>query len=158
MRQYLCECTVCKKRYTLHFDLEPFPILGDSFPHQCSNCGMETLFQRVATRKAKSELRAIAEEQALREAISVECNRRGFTCRFLYQSVVIQTPAAHWKFDYHVSHKTLWHESTYPINLATGVPAARHKQFEGRKISWQEVIAYIDRHDQWKVRHKLGES
>lgn len=154
MRQYLCECSVCKNQYTLYFDTEPFPILGDSFPRQCSNCGGETPFQRVATRKAQSELRAIREEQALRAAISEECRRRGFMCRFLYRSVVIQTPAAHWKFDYHTAKKTLWHESTYPVNLETGAPAARHKQFEGRKLSWREVISYIDRHDQWRGGHQ----
>ncbi len=150
MRQYLCECSVCKNQYILRFDAEPFPILGESFPRQCSNCGEKTPFQRVATRKARSELRAIEEERALKEAISAECRRRGFACRFIYQSVVVQTPVAHWKFDYHVARKTLWHESTYRVNLETGVPAVRHKQFEDRKISWQEVIAYIDRHDQWK--------
>ena len=88
MRQYLCECSACKNQYTLWFDQEPFPILGDSFPRQCLNCGKATPFQRVATRKARSELRAIEEERALREAISAECRRRGFTCTFLYQSVV----------------------------------------------------------------------
>jgi len=154
MRQYLCECSACKNRYTLWFGAEPYPILGDLFPRQCPNCGKETSFQRVATRKARSELRMIEEEQALKEAISEECRRRGFTCRFLYQSVVIQTPLAHWKFDYHTSRKTLWHESTYRINLETGVPAVRHKQFEDKKISWQEVIDYIDRHDRWKANHR----
>lgn len=154
MRQYLCECSICKKQYHMHFEGEPFPILGDSFPHQCLNCGKETLFQRVATRKARSELRAIEEEQALTEAISDECRRLGFTCRFLYQSVVIQTPVAHWKFDYHMARKTLWHESTYRVNLETGDPAVWHKQFEDRKLSWQETIAYIDGHDQWKAKQK----
>lgn len=151
MRQYLCQCSVCKKQYTLLFDREPFPLLGDTFPRHCPGCGKEAPFQRVATRKARSELRAVEEERALREAIRAECARRGFACEFLYQSVVIRTPAAHWKFDYHTAQKTLWHESTYRVNLATGVPAARHKQFDGRKISWQEVISYIDRHDRWKV-------
>ena len=54
MRQYLCECSACKNQYTLWFDQEPFPILGDSFPRQCLNCGKATPFQRVATRKAIS--------------------------------------------------------------------------------------------------------
>lgn len=158
MRQYLCECSVCKNQYTLWFDQEPFPILGDSFPRQCLNCGKATPFQRVATRKARSELRAIEEEWALREAISAECRRRGFTCTFLYQSVIIQTAVAHWKFDYHVARKTLWHESTYQVNFETGIPAVRHKQFEERKISWQEVISYIDRHDQWKAKQQKKKS
>lgn len=111
-------------------------------------------FQRVATRKARSELRAIEEERALREAICAECRERGFTCTFFYRSVVIRTPMAHWKFDYHMPRKTLWHESTYRINAETGHPAARHKQFEDRKLSWREVIDYIDKHDQWKAKQK----
>lgn len=157
MRQYLCECSVCKHQYTLLFDQEPFPILGDTFLRHCPDCGKEAPFQRIATRKARSELRAIEEERALKEAIRTECGRRGFSCEFLYQSVVIRTPVAHWKFDYHTAKKTLWHESTYRVNLETGVPAVRHKQFEGRKISWQEVISYIDRHDQWKADHRKEE-
>lgn len=151
MRQYLCECSACKKQYALRFDQEPFPILGETFSRQCPGCGIETPFQRAATRKARSELRAIEEERALREAISAECGRRGFSCEFLYQSAVIRTPVAHWKFDYHMARKTLWHESTYRVNLETGVPAVRHKQFEEKKLSWQEVIDYIDRHDRWKA-------
>lgn len=154
MRQYLCECSVCKNRYNLWFDEEPFPILGDSFFRHCPCCNEGTSFQRVATRKARSELRVIEEERTLKEAIEEECRRRGFTCEFLYQSVVIRTPVAHWKFDYHTARKTLWHESTYRVNLQTGVPAVRHKQFEARKISWQDVISYIERHDQWKAKQK----
>lgn len=158
MRQYLCECSVCKNQYTLYFEGEPFPVLGDSFPRQCLNCGTETPFQRVATRKARRELRAIEEERALRTEIREECGRRGFACEFLYQSVVIRTPAAHWKFDDHTAGKTLWHESTYRVNLETGLPAVRHKQFEGKKLSWREVIAYIDHHDQWRAAQKEREA
>jgi hypothetical protein len=55
-------------------------------------------------------------------------------------AVIIKTPISHWKFDYHTPLKTLWHGSTYKINLETGNPAFHHKQFESRKISWQEVI------------------
>ena len=154
MRPLLCECSVCKARTNVGFDAEPYPLLGQSFSHPCPNCGATTPFQRVATRKARSELRVIEEERALKESIKAECERRGFTCGFIYRSVVVKTPIAHWKFDYHTARKTLWHESAFPISRETGDYAARHKQFEDRKITWQEVIDYIDRHDQWKAAQK----
>lgn len=152
LRQYLCECTVCKKQCNLNFKEEPFPLLGDAFLYQCSNCGTVTQFQRVATRKAVSEIRAIENERALKCAIEKACAQLGFTCSFIYQSVIIKTPISHWKFDYHTSRKTLWHESTYKINLETGEPAFSHKQFNNKKMSWQEVIAYIYSHDQWRAK------
>lgn len=137
LRQYLCECSVCRKRYNVNFSDEPFPLPEDIFTYLCPFCGVPTPFQRAATRKALSEIRAIKEERALKEAIEADCKQRGFVCSFIYQSVIIKTPTSSWRFDYHTSGKTLWYESTYKLNFETGNRAFHHKQFENKKMSWQ---------------------
>ena len=82
------------------------------------------------------------------------CSERGFSCHFLYQSVIIITPLAAWSFDYHLPKKTLYHESTIKINFATGDYAKTHVQFRDRKMTVNEVIEYITAHDAAKQHKK----
>ncbi|MBQ6119967.1 MAG: hypothetical protein IJK98_12090, partial [Clostridia bacterium] len=82
------------------------------------------------------------------------CSEKGFSCRFLYQSVIITTPLAAWSFDFHLPKKTLYHESTKKINFATGNYAKTHVQFRDRKMTVNEVIEYIAAHDAAKQRLK----
>ena len=146
MRQYLCECTACGKNVQINFE-EPYPALGAVFPYLCDICGKDTGHTRVMTRKARAELRAAAEEEELRGRIRDRCAMYGFQTRPLYQSIVIISPRAEWSFDYHPAKKTLYHESSYPFNIATGDPAKAHVQFRDRKMSIEEIIDYIARHD-----------
>lgn len=146
MRKYLCFCLKCKTERLLDFD-EPFPLYGDVFKSYCQNCLAEEDFTRVLTRKAKAELNIKAEEDTLKKRISDRCALYGFTTRQLFQSIVIQTPKAEWSFDYHKRLKTLLHESTYPFSLKTGAPAKAHIQFKDRKLTIEEIIDYIARHD-----------
>ncbi len=78
------------------------------------------------------------------------CNEKGFSCRFLYQSVIITTDLSDWCFDYHLSRITLYHESTIKINFTTGNYAKAHVQFRNRKMTIPEVIDYIAKHDLWR--------
>ena len=151
MRHYLCECTVCHTRQQYAFD-EPYPGIGDSFPRPCNQCGEITPHSRVLTRKAMAELRAAEEEATLRQEIVEKCERMGFACRFVYESVVISTPVSSWQFDYHRRLKTLRHESTIKVNFKTGDPAFTHEQFRDMKMSNDEVIDYIAAHDAWRAK------
>ena len=149
MRQYMCECQKCQAQQNYIFD-EPFPSVDDVFDMFCKNCGETTAHKRVLTRKARSEINAYREEQALRQSIIAHCESYGFQCRFLYESVIITTPISSWQFGYHESMKTLRHESTVKINFETGDRAKTHEQFRDRKMSCNEVIDYIAKHDQWR--------
>ena len=149
MRQYLCECLKCRNQQSYFFD-EPFPSADDVFDRFCKSCGETTAQKRFLTRKARAEAHARQEEQALRQSILERCEYHGFQCRFLYESVIITTPASSWQFDYHKSRKTLRHESTIKVNLETGDYAKTHEQFRNRKMSCTEVIDYIAAHDNWR--------
>ena len=92
-----------------------------------------------------AELRAAEEEATLRQEIVEKCERMGFACRFVYESVVS------WQFDYHRRLKTLRHESTIKVNFKTGDPAFTHEQFRDRKMSNGEMIDYIGAHDAWRA-------
>ena len=96
-------------------------------------------------------------EQELRQSIVERASQYGFSCRFLYQSVVITTPLADWCFDYHGSRITLYHESTVKRNPATGDFAKAHKQFSDRKMNPIAVLDYIAEHDKWKANQRNGE-
>ncbi len=151
MRHYLCECTACHTRQQYAFD-EPYPGIGESFFQQCNHCCEMTPHSRVLTRKAMAELRAKEEEAVLRQGIAKKCEQMGFTCRFVYESVIVSTPISSWQFDYHRRLKTLRHESTVKWNFKTGDPAFTHEQFRDRKMSNDEVIDYIAAHDEWKAK------
>lgn len=79
------------------------------------------------------------------------CNKYGFACRFLYESVIVTTPVSSWQFAYHENKKTLRHESTTKINFATGDYAFTHEQFRDQKMTFEEVIDYIAVHDKRKA-------
>lgn len=146
MRKYLCRCLDCNTEQLIDFN-EPFPLFGDVIKSYCKICLAEKEFTRVLTKKAQAEMNIKAEEDALKKRIADRCALYGFTTRPLYQSVVIQTPKAEWSFDYHQKLKTLLHESTYPFNLNTGAPAKAHIQFRNRKLTIEEIIDYIAKHD-----------
>ena len=99
-----------------------------------------------------AELRAKEEEATLRQGIAKKCEQMGFTCRFVYESVIVSTPISSWQFDYHRRLKTLRHESTVKWNFKTGDPAFTHEQFRDRKMSNDEVIDYIAAHDAWRAK------
>jgi len=151
MRHYLCECMACHTRQQYAFD-EPYPDIGESFLRQCNHCCQMTPHFRVLTRKAMAELRAKEEEATLRQGIAKKCEQMGFTCRFVYESVIVSTPISSWQFDYHRRLKTLRHESTVKWNFKTGDPAFTHEQFRDRKMSNDEVIDYIAAHDAWRAK------
>ena len=151
MRHYECECLVCHGISQCDFYAEPYPAYGDTFTFFCKSCGSETLHTRTLTRKTAAELRRQEEEAALRNSIQACCAAHGFSCRFLYQSVVVSTPLADWSFDYHQSKKTLRHESTIKVNFKTGDYAKIHEQFRDRKMTCEEVIDYIARHEKWRA-------
>lgn len=151
MRQYLCECLSCGFHRQQHFIEEPYPEFGDIFPAYCPNCNNEQDHTRMLTRKAAAELRRCQEEEKLKNSIIALCEGYGFKCRFLYQSVIITTPIADWCFDYHETRKTLYHESTTKVNFATGDYAKAHTQFKGKKMSVEQVIEYIAKHDAWRA-------
>ncbi len=99
------------------------------------------------TRKEKAKLRREAEEAELKATIRKRCDLYGMFCRFYLESVIINSPVAKWQFAYHDRLKTLWHESTVKINFETGDYAAMHNQFRNRRMTSEEVIDYIARHD-----------
>ena len=146
MRQYLCECTICGHQRNFGFD-EPYPECGEVFVRRCDRCGDDKPFVRVMSRKARADAVRMEEEKALQERIRRKCADCGFACRFYMESVIIETPVGSWQFAYHDRLKTLRHESTVKINFETGDPAAMHYQFRDRKMTVDEVIEYIARHD-----------
>ena len=101
----------------------------------------------VLTRKMKVRLRREAEEERLKEGIRKRCILYGMSCKFYLESVIVCSPVAKWQFAYHDRLKTLWHESTVKINFETGDYAAMHNQFRNRRLTCEEVIDYIARHD-----------
>jgi len=109
---------------------------------------------RVLTRKTQAELRRRQEEEDLKKSISDQCARHGFTCRFLYQSVIITTPLADWCFDYHEKYKTLYHENTPNTKYLTGHYVKAHTQFNGKKMTVSAVIEYIASHEGWRAEQR----
>ena len=95
------------------------------------------------TKKVETELRNQKAEEDLQQSIIDCCKKYGFTCRFLYESVIVTTPISSWQFAYHESKKTLRHESTTKINFDTGDYAFTHEQFRDKKMSCEEVSDYI---------------
>lgn len=156
MRQYECTCLTCGIKKQILFKSEPYPQYGESFSHYCTACETDTIHTRVLTKRTAAELRAAEREQALRQSIAEQCAELGFQHRFLYQSVIITTPLSDWCFDYHQSRITLYHESTIKINFATGDYAKAHTQFQNRKMTPSEVIAYIAAHDAWRAVKKTN--
>ena len=154
MREYLCECKVCKLQKQVKFEGEPYPIFGDEFECFCPRCNRISPYGRVLTRKARAQLNRLQTEKELKRSIVDQCARYGFRCRFLYQSVIITTPLADWCFDYHQSKKTLYHESTVKINFETGKPCKSHCQFRNKKRKVSEVIDYIAAHEKWRLQGK----
>lgn len=152
MRQYMCCCSECSNEIQIRFD-EPYPQYGDSFLHYCDYCNNETYHSLVLTRKIASELRQKERENALKEAIIKICEKYGFTCRFLYESVIIKTQISSWQFSYKSEKKTLRHESTVKINFETGNYAKTHEQFKDRQMTSEEVIDYIAAHDEWRSKN-----
>ena len=154
MRQYECKCLACGDRRQKAFQREPYPEYGAVFLTRCVVCNADTEHTRVLTRKTAAEIRRREAEQQLRRSLIDKCGEYGFTCRFVYQSVIITTPLSDWCFDYHQSRITLYHESTTKINYATGDYAKAHKQFTDRKMTPLEVIEYIAAHDEWRMKEK----
>ena len=155
MTNYECECTLCKTQRQIHFETKPYPEYGDVFPFHCPLCDIETPFTRILTRKTRAEVRAKQEEQNLQHTIIERCTYYGFQYRFLYQSVIVTTNLSDWCFDYHQPKITLYHESTYKINLETGDFAKAHIQFRNQKITPAKVIDYIASHDEWRTQQNL---
>lgn len=146
MRQYMYECSICGKRTNICFE-EPYPQYGEEYLQFCKNCEKETPHIMSLTKNARRELQKQEEEQALRQTIIEKCENYGFSCRFLFESVIITTPISSWQFQYHDELKTLRHESTIKINFQTGNYAKTHEQFRERKMTCEEVIDYIAAHD-----------
>ena len=146
MRHYECKCIECGQKKQFVFE-EPYPEFGETFLEYCSVCTSSTLHTRVLTKKTASELRERERENNLRRSITDICSQYGFTCRFLYQSVIVTTQLSDWCFDYHEPRITLYHESTVKINFATGDYAKAHIQFKNRKMTPSEVVEYIAEHD-----------
>ena len=99
-------------------------------------------------------LNKILKEEDLKKSISDQCARHGFTCRFLYQSVIITTPLADWCFDYHEKYKTLYHENTPNTKYLTGHYVKAHTQFKGKKMTVSAVIEYIASHEGWRAEQR----
>ena len=99
-------------------------------------------------------IRRRQEEEDLKKSISDQCARHGFTCRFLYQSVIITTPLADWCFDYHEKYKTLYHENTPNTKYLTGHYVKAHTQFKGKKMTVSAVIEYIASHEGWRAEQR----
>ena len=76
------------------------------------------------TRKARAELRALEEENALPERIMRRCALYGFKMRRLYCSAVVITPISKWSLDDHLSEKTQLRQSSYSFNRPAGDPAS----------------------------------
>lgn len=153
MRQHICTCLKCGGQNHLHFD-EPYPKYGDQFIRFCKHCGAESPQTMAMTRKVATELRKQAAEDTLKQSIIDYCQKYDFTCRFLYESVIITTPVSSWQFQYHSSRKTLRHESTVKVNFETGEYAKTHEQFRNRKMTCEEVIDYIAAHDEWRAKQQ----
>lgn len=151
MRQITSWCSICGDNHCVTFRHEPYPEYGCDFYAHCKICGKTTKHTMVLTRKVAAVLRQKKAEQELQKAIADKCAEYGFSCRFIYQSVVISTPISGWRFDYHQSKKTLYHESTVKINFVTGNRAEMHKQFQDKKMTTLEVIDYIAGHDKWRA-------
>lgn len=115
------------------------------------------MFTRVLTRKTQSELRHKLNEEELRKMIQSSCQERGFTCRFYYESAIVTTPAAIWSFNYHDSVKVLRHENRRLVHDDMGGFVKTHEQFR-RRMSWQDVLDYIDRHDKWRLTQEEEEA
>ena len=139
MRQFVCECLNCGLKKTRQFKEEPYPEYGEVF---------------VEHRKVSDELRRRQEKEDLKKSISDQCARHGFTCRFLYQSVIITTPLADWCFDYHEKYKTLYHENTPNTKYLTGHYVKAHTQFKGKKMTVSAVIEYIASHEGWRAEQR----
>lgn len=148
MRQYLCICQKCGNQNQLRFD-EPYPKYGESFVRPCIHCGEDTTQTMLLTKKVATELRKQETEESLKASIRACCDRYGFSCRFLYESVIVITPISSWQFQYHGSKKTLRHESKINNGIKT------HEQFRDRKMTNEEVIKYIAAHDEWRAEHPL---
>ncbi len=151
MQNYECKCLECGAITQIRFTAHPYPEYGDEFPHFCKSCEKEATFTRTLTRKTAKEIKAKQDELDLRQTIIDRCSFYGFQYRFLYQSVIVTTPLSDWCFDYHVQNITLYHESTYKINFATGDYAKAHVQFRDRPIKPPAVIDYIASHDEWRA-------
>ncbi|MBR1457150.1 MAG: hypothetical protein IJ594_08360 [Oscillospiraceae bacterium] len=151
MRQHICTCLLCGGQNHLSFE-EPYPQFGQQLVRFCRHCGKDTPQTMTMTRKIAAELRKKKAEEDLKQSIVSYCQKYGFTCRFLYESVIITTPVSSWQFPYHAPRKTLRHESTVKINFATGDYAKTHEQFSNRKMTCEEVIDYIAAHDEWRQR------
>ena len=151
MRHYECECLSCHSKQQLGFN-EPYPEYGDQFAYFCKLCGKESIFSRVLTRKAQSELRRKQDEADLQSGICEYCKSYGFECRFYLESVIINTPVSMWSFNYHEKEKVLRHENRRPVHDDMGGYVKTHEQFR-RKASWKEIIDYIYRHDQWRLQN-----
>lgn len=149
MRQYMCYCLKCSAQVQILF-AEPYPEYGEQFIRHCSHCGEDTVHTLVLTKKIASELHRQEEEKQLKNRITARCEQYGFTCRFLYESVIITTPISSWQFAYHETKKTLRHESTVKINFKTGDRANTHEQFREKKMTCEDVIDYIAAHDEWR--------
>ena len=155
MRQYLCECQVCKLQHNVLFPAAPYPEFREPFDALCKCCQSTTPHQRVLTRKTLSELRRNQAENELKKSIEDECAKHGFRCRFLYESVIITTHLADWCFDYHQKEVTLYHESTIKINFETGEYCKAHCQFRNRKMTPMQVISYIAAHEVWREKREI---
>ena len=151
MRQHICTCLKCGGQNHLHFD-KPYPQYGDQFIRYCKHCEADEPQTMTMTRKVATELRKQATEEALKQSIIDHCQKYGFACRFLYESVIITTPVSSWQFQYHDSRKTLRHESAVKVNFKTGDYAKTHEQFRDRKMTCEQVIDYIAAHDEWRAR------
>lgn len=154
MRHYECKCLECGLKIQIAFKDEPYPEYGNDFLAYCNECGKDTRHTRILTRKTKAELLRKQEEQELRDKIAKKCANYGFGYRFVYQSVIIETQISDWCFDYHKDKKTLYHESSIKVNFLTGNYAKAHVQFEGKKLTIDEVIEYIALHDEWIVKQQ----
>ena len=130
MRQFVCECLNCGLKKTRQFKEEPYPEYGEVFVAHCKVCDSD------------------------QKSISDQCARHGFTCRFLYQSVIITTPLADWCFDYHEKYKTLYHENTPNTKYLTGHYVKAHTQFNGKKMTVSAVIEYIASHEGWRAEQR----
>ncbi len=151
MRHYECICQKCRTVKQQLFQQEPYPNINETFICFCNTCKSNQPHNRTITKKAIAESNINKQEKLLQENIKNECKKYGFSCRFLYQSVIISTPLFDWQFDYHQSKKTLFHESTIKIDFSTGDYAKSHIQFKNKKISNADIIFYISNHEKATV-------
>ena len=121
----------------------------------CKFCQKETSFTRTLTRKAQAELRRKQDEIDLQTTIREYCKGYGYDCRFYLESVIINTPASMWSFNYHDKEKVLRHENRRPVHDDMGGFVKTHEQFR-RRTDWKEVIDYIYRHDQWRLQESAS--